>query len=160
MELTTIINHCYRFPDSSTNGRNGLPTRKALRCRVRHDHIGTEWQFLPGVINPAAADHLDERRFEFIAFLGLAGVFPLPHETGELSTLRRDGGRGAVGQGQAPTYPSLHAVFGTLGAKTVLEEVGRVVSDLLGESLPFRAEYVAVGPPASSFGAGPGHRGR
>ena len=53
MELTTIINHCYRFPGFVYERAKGLPKRKALRCGCGRG--SARRQFAQGVINPAPA---------------------------------------------------------------------------------------------------------
>jgi len=74
MELTTILNQCYRFPGFVYEGARFSTDRKSIEVRLRprkgaHPTCSGCQQRGPGY------DHLEERRFEFIPMWGFLVFF-------------------------------------------------------------------------------------
>ena len=70
MELTTIINHCYRFPGFVYERAKWSADKKSIEVRVR-PRVGSAAVCSRCHQPGCGYDHLDERRFEFIPFWGL-----------------------------------------------------------------------------------------
>ena len=74
MELTTIINHCYRFPGFVYERAKWSADKKSIVVRV-WPRAGSA-AVCSGCHQPGRGyDHLDERRFAFIPFRGLLVFF-------------------------------------------------------------------------------------
>ena len=74
MELTTIINHCYRFPGFVYERAKWSADKKSIEVRVR-PRVGSAAVCSRCHQPGCGYDHLDERRFEFIPFWGLLVFF-------------------------------------------------------------------------------------
>ena len=74
MELTTIINHCYRFPGFIHERAKWSADKKSIEVRVR-PRVGSAAVCSRCHQPGCGYDHLDERRFEFIPFWGLLVFF-------------------------------------------------------------------------------------
>ena len=74
MELTTIINHCYRFPGFIYERAKWSADKKSIEVRVR-PRVGSAAVCSGCHQRGSGYDHLDERRFEFIPFWGLLVFF-------------------------------------------------------------------------------------
>jgi transposase len=69
MELTTILNQCYRFPGFVYEGARFSADRTRIEVRVR-PRSGSQPTCSGCQQRRSAYDHLDERRFEFIPVWG------------------------------------------------------------------------------------------
>ena len=74
MELTTIINHCYRFPGFVYERAKWSPDKKSIEVRVR-PRVGSAAVCSGCQQSGPGYDHLEERRFEFIPFWGFLVFF-------------------------------------------------------------------------------------
>ena len=74
MELTTIINHCYRFPGFVYERAKWSPDKKSIEVRVR-PRVGSAAVCSGCQQSGPGYDQLEERRFEFIPFWGLLVFF-------------------------------------------------------------------------------------
>jgi hypothetical protein len=115
MELITILSRCHRFQGFVYHHARFSPDRKSIEVAVRPRKGSAALcsrchQPAPGY------DQLAERRFEFIAALGLVCLPAVHHAARRLPALwRRRRRRGSVGRRQTQPDQSLHAVSGPLG---------------------------------------------
>jgi len=74
MELTTILNHCYRHPGFVYQDPRWSEDKKSIEIQIRPRHRSSA--ICSACHKPAPGyDHLPERRFEFIPFWGLLIFF-------------------------------------------------------------------------------------
>src|SRR5229473_1265205 len=123
MELTTILNQCYRFSGFVYERARWSADQKSIEVRVR-PRSGSDPTCSGCQQRSPGYDRLEERRFEFIP----------------------------LWQREASTDQDVHAVSGALGAQAVLEGGGGVLSNFLGEGLRLGGIRRAVGAEASNAG--------
>ena len=153
MELTTILNQCYRFPGFVYEGARFSPDKKRIEVRVR-PRRGADPTCSGCQQRSPGYDHLAVRRFEFIPVWGFLVVF--------LYRMRRvncwrcgvlvEEVPWGIGKHQLTKVYMQFLAHWALGTQAVVEGGRGVVSDVLGEGVRLGGVHRAVGASASRAG--------